>query len=360
MSKKIMIFSYEFPPFNGGVGVVAEKILQYTKKEAYVLTLKSACNTQYDNNQKIVRILPKNKYGLVGYLLGVYYLIVYLRKENIKSVVAVCSRSQRVCFLASFIRKFQYVNILHGSEILGIFNSRKGRIFSRLYKRSIGNFPVSEYVNEIAKSFEIQNLQVIKLGSTVTMPLTPVLNKSNIISTISRLDRRKGHYEILKSLNLVFKMGGDFTYYVAGTGDELDRLVAYADTLLCKDHIVFLGEIDAQEKNKLLQKTKIYVMHSLQVGNTVEGFGISFLEAGHYADLVIGTDHGGAVEALSLLPNSEYVAEYDIKKLAEIIHSALSKTINISNIQTIREDFGEKMKKNWIVSCASIEERFNS
>ena len=100
-----------------------------------------------------------------------------------------------------------------------------------------------------------------------------------LIASLARLEPRKGFDMTLRA---VADLGSDhpnLTYAIGGGGDDLARLQALAAGLGIADRVHFLGRIDEDHKAALLAGADLFVMPTRQVGRSVEGFGIIYLEA---------------------------------------------------------------------------------
>ena len=61
-----------------------------------------------------------------------------------------------------------------------------------------------------------------------------------------------------------------------------------------KNEVVFLNKADQKLKNALIKNSNLFLMPSISFKKSVEGFGISFIEAASYGVGSIGGEHGGA------------------------------------------------------------------
>ncbi len=119
------------------------------------------------------------------------------------------------------------------------------------------------------------------------------------IITVSRLDKRKGHDNILmciKNLKLKFPK---IKYISIGTGDEESNLKKLAQELNVEKQVTFLKKIDTNLKTALVEQANLFLMPSRIEKKSVEGFGISFIEAASYGVGSIGGKDGGASDAIS-------------------------------------------------------------
>ena len=68
--------------------------------------------------------------------------------------------------------------------------------------------------------------------------------------------------------------------------------------LIIEDQVLFLKGISEELKNALISKSDIFIMPSIIHEKSVEGFGISFIEAAQYGIPSIGGKDGGASDAI--------------------------------------------------------------
>ena len=87
-------------------------------------------------------------------------------------------------------------------------------------------------------------------------------------------------------------------YISIGDGDEKNRLENLKKELNLKEEVVFLHKINEQFKVALLKKSNLFLMPSIISNKSVEGFGISFIEAASYSKGSIGGRDGGERDAI--------------------------------------------------------------
>ena len=119
------------------------------------------------------------------------------------------------------------------------------------------------------------------------------------IITVARLDRRKGHDKILmliKNLKIKFPK---IKYVSIGFGDEEKNLIKLSKELSLGREVVFINKIDNNLKNALVSSSNLFLMPSRIEKKSIEGFGISYIEAASYGVGSIGGKDGGAPDAIS-------------------------------------------------------------
>ena len=87
-------------------------------------------------------------------------------------------------------------------------------------------------------------------------------------------------------------------YLIAGKGPYLEEVKRHSKELGITDNIYFLGWITEPEKSLILKSSNLFVMTPSIVGESVEGFGMSFIDAAFHGVASIGTDSGGISDAI--------------------------------------------------------------
>ena len=98
------------------------------------------------------------------------------------------------------------------------------------------------------------------------------------------------------------------------------RLHALVKELKLENQVEFLNNIDQKLKVSLMQKSNLFLMPSIVDKKSVEGFGISFIEAASYGVGSIGGKDGGAEDAIK---NNETGLLCDGQDVGEIYNSII-------------------------------------
>ncbi len=118
------------------------------------------------------------------------------------------------------------------------------------------------------------------------------------IITVARLDRRKNHQNILMCIRNLKEIFPKIKYVSIGDGVEKNNLSKLVKELKIDNEVALLSAIDGELKNALLKKSNLFLMPSILHKKSVEGFGISFIEAACYGVGSIGGKIGGASDAI--------------------------------------------------------------
>ena len=122
--------------------------------------------------------------------------------------------------------------------------------------------------------------------------------KKQRLITVSRFDKRKNHEKVIMAIRNLKEKYPDITYTCIGYGDEEENLKKLVIELKLDKYVVFLSDISNELKNALIAKSNIFIMPSIIHKTSVEGFGISFIEAAQYGIPSIGGKDGGASDAI--------------------------------------------------------------
>ncbi|MFI5156581.1 MAG: glycosyltransferase family 4 protein [Chitinophagales bacterium] len=170
-----------------------------------------------------------------------------------------------------------------------------------------------------------------------------------ILSTVSRLIRRKG---IDIGIRIAHALSGSnirLRYYIGGMGEDRQELENLVRSLNAEDYIIFLGEISHEEKFALLNESDFFLLPNHSAGKSdFEGFGISFLEASLFGNVLIGGTHGGVQEAVLNLETG-YLFDFDDSASAE-------KAIDVIKDCIANPDLMERIKRRGI---AYVKEHYD-
>ncbi len=210
---------------------------------------------------------------------------------------------------SEIIENIQSFCLIHSKEI----NHVKG---SSINKRILSSVSKIKYVianSNFTKNLGIEmgipkeKIYVIHPGCDIPLEIeTPFQNRAdNIfkdsfpkIVTVARLDRRKNHQNILMCIRNLKEKFPNIKYISIGDGEEKNNLIKLVKELKIENEVTFLFEADQKFKNAIIKSSNLFLMPSIAYKRSVEGFGISFIEAASYGVGSIGGEHGGASDAI--------------------------------------------------------------
>jgi phosphatidylinositol alpha-1,6-mannosyltransferase len=126
-----------------------------------------------------------------------------------------------------------------------------------------------------------------------------IAGRAPVVSTLSRLEPRKGVDMVLAALPRLRERFPRMVYLVGGVGDDLPRLRGLAAELGVEAQVEFLGRLpDGQAKAALFERSDVFAMPVRRVGASVEGFGIVYAEAAWRGVPSLAGAEGGASDAV--------------------------------------------------------------
>lgn len=125
-----------------------------------------------------------------------------------------------------------------------------------------------------------------------------IAERRPVLLTLARLEPRKGVDTVIRVLPEILKSHPKAVYVVAGDGVDRARLEQLAKDTGVAGSVHFAGTVDGAAKAALFASADLFVMPTRREGNSVEGFGIVFVEAGWYGVPALAGREGGAVDAV--------------------------------------------------------------
>ena len=116
--------------------------------------------------------------------------------------------------------------------------------------------------------------------------------KTPRLITVSRFDKRKNHEKIIMALRNLKQQYPDIIYICIGYGDEENNLKKLVKELSLESQVMFFKDVSDELKNSLVAKSNIFVMPSIIHKNSVEGFGIAYVEAAQHGVPSLGGKDG--------------------------------------------------------------------
>ena len=305
-----VITTRNFPPAVGGMQTLMADLAANLVEHGPVKVFADAIDGDYDfdkkQNYQIERI--KGFDFIKKYRKNNQVQIFCTENKNIRALIAdhwksIEKISDNICL------QIPTLCLIHGKEI----NHKKGsllhtRMFQSLKKAKfiIAN---SEFTKKLAinKGIPATKIKIINPGIN---PLHPIEKKYDDqakelfgsmhpkLISVTRLEKRKGIHSVILSLKNLQVLYPNFLYLIIGQGEQSENLKNIARNMDLTNHIVFLEDVPMGFKNALLKHADIFLMPSIEDGSSVEGFGISFLEASMFKTACIGGIVGGAADII--------------------------------------------------------------
>ncbi len=340
-----LIFSYEFPPDDGGVARYSyglAKGLSNLGKKVIVLAPGSPEMDKNQNDDFVITRMPRRGLSFLNHIISFLFFILILYRYKITSVIATEIAAERVAVIARVFIPFRFIAVFHGYDILvsmgssGFFGGLKKTVFRLIVNRAYRVVGVSRYVKSLLvhSSVPEKKIDIISGGvdtERFSSPANPDglrkrlnLNGKRIILTVARLDSVKGHCLVIEALKRVIKEMPEVRYIIAGKGEERGRIENLVQKKGLSDYVLFLDFVPEEDLVSLYRMCDVFVMPSQRAGKGVEGFGLAFLEANMCGKPVIGGKHGGVVDAIIDGETGRLVNPHNEKELSDRILELLS------------------------------------
>ena len=338
MRKKIII-THEFAPFRGGVATYCAEAARAAVAlgqagEVEVWTPGSG-GPAWEEGVRVVRLGGKPSLRL-GNLLRFAAAIFRRRAELRDGRVILASVGAQLIFLQfhrlGLLRGIEAMPLFHGSEILRYEQSRslnapakrwlaaRPAIFaaSRHVRRLLlesGLLPVGKEVTVAPCGLRGD----LRARAEIVQPEAPAQGGPVRVLTLARLHPRKGQLDTVRALaalpaavrsGLVYQLGGGLDGGGAAYFHEVEQACRKGGVPLD-----YLGEIPDERLAETYAQCDLYVMSSRTLPRSVEGFGMTYLEAGAFGKPVIGYRTGGVAEAVREGESGLLVDEGDIAAL---------------------------------------------
>lgn len=338
---KYLIVTQTYPPRTGGMqnvmNAISNKLASLNETHVfpdhYFKSKDSSSKIFIHNNfaPKLLRPLIKKK--LVSFIYENEDVVIC---DSWKSLNAVPSKAKKIIVLA------------HGQEFLSIKKKRK-RIENNL-KNVSSIICSSSYTSTLINDLKISKVQRIVIPPTYS--LKAITNNRNdilkntdkvFLLTICRLEERKGIIPVLKSLS---EMNNDkvlkpFFWNICGEGLQADEIKKCIKDLNLSKNVKLVGKVNTQEKESFLEKSDLFIMPSYKVNNSIEGFGISYVEAAAYGVPSIAGIEGGVKDAVIDAKTGWCVDPLDGLALTDTLKSAI-------NNKKLREKYGNNAQKKFL------------
>lgn len=338
---QIVVCTHEFSPFRGGVAVYSEELAAALHRAGEAVEVWApdggAPGAVDEFGFPVVRLRGGGSLRL-GDMIRFAYQIATRRKQLEDATVVLTSVGAHMASMILVplgrVKCRRLLSVLHGSEILRFEKSAFWRFWARRF------FPwvecvltVSKYTRSlIEQSFLSPLAQRVEIApcacSTAAMrtcdPAARIDGKIRIL-TLARVHPRKGQLDTAKALARVpVESRSRIVYQIGGVGDV--SYLRQVEAVCHQAGVAFehLGQINPDTLAITYHQCDICAMTSRSLPRSVEGFGISYLEAGYHGKPVVGYRSGGASEAVVDGETGLLVDEGDIPGLADAFQRLLA------------------------------------
>lgn len=245
--------------------------------------------------------------------------------------------------------------LAYGMEIPPDASPSKKRRISASLARASAVLPISRYTAGLLLPYLGENSNKAQIILPPSPPVAEpgaealaaiknrIAGRHPLIATVARLEPRKGVDAVIRAMPELLRQHPQCLYAVAGGGGDRGRLEELARSLGVSHAVHFLGRVSDEEKAALLAVADVFAMPVRREGRSVEGFGLSYLEAAWFGVPSLAGREGGAADAVldgktGLLCDGANQSEVTNSLLALLGDAALRAKLGAAAQQRVKQE----------------------
>ena len=307
----IKLLTMEYPPFRGGAGVYCEQLAHATYELGLNIEVLAPKGSYSDSSVTLTQLPFKGSQGW-----GCSWKIIkFLKTQNLlKSFLHVADPGAlraMIRFGWTLPKPLKLLITIHGSEIPKFSSNPLERILFRNLLRKVDKIHVLSKYNE-DKLFKfcplIQNCIQLISGAPARniLPISNQLvsrdytKKNLVLICVGRIHPRKGQFELLQAIEkLPCQLKECLTCLFVGPQTKegyAQKVIEKSNQVGCE--VKFLGDLKNKDLQEVYQNADIFALTSIPILNSVEGFGIVYLEASAHGLPILAHRVGGVEDAV--------------------------------------------------------------
>ncbi len=333
---RVAILTREFPPTVGGIAEYIGQVAQRlgTRHTVGVWAPPPVEGSPPANGRTYEwHLLPRTMWGVVRQVRRWQPDRVIVGHADVRLLIAARLAAPRA-----------YFAIAYGNDFLGAQRLWYRPLVNHLLAQARPVITVSQSSARRLQRLGIPNPVVIYPGTDpcrFTPPDTPPSPPWTLLS-VGRLVQRKGLDVAIRAMARLREHHPHVQYLIVGRGPERLHLQRLARDLALEDHVHFLGAVAPKDLPAVYRRAHVFVLPLREEGvaNSVESFGMVFLEAAATAVPAVAGDSGGAAEAVRHGETGLVVAPGDEEAVYTAVHRLLDDA-------PWREDLGRNGRR-WV------------
>jgi len=355
-----VVITRNFPPDIGGIQSLMEGLskglMKYGNVKVFADEYANFKNYDQSSSLEITRI---KGFKIFRKFRKAFLVNEYLKNNIVKAIFFDHWKSLEYV-KSDYLKKNSNFCLIHSKEINHPLGSSLNSRMNKAFKKTKFIIANSNYTKDLAVRMGLEENKIHIINPGTDYPVKIEREKSikakeifgsafPKIITIARLDKRKSHQNILMTVKNLIPTYPDIKYVCVGDGDEKNNLNSLRAQLGLEEQVIFLSKIDEKFKVALLNEADLFLMPSIIYKKSVEGFGISFVEAGSYGKGSIGGISGGEADAIEDGKTGYLCDGNNLNS----IHEAVLKYFYNDNYKILglqAKDFSKKFKWENIIS----------
>lgn len=335
MKAKLALPTFEFAPQIGGVQTYLSEISQRLAANYDIYIVGPDCGPLPANSPLRRHLLPAPSFK------AYWRALAQLQPD----LILVGHAHPVLLLAAALVKPKAYAAIAYGNDFLAAQQRWHRPLFNRLLRQANPLITASQGIAD--------RLNELGLAPNVVYPgtdpahFTPASRAKTgppTLLTISRLVARKGIDSTLHALPHVLARFPELRYQIGGDGPDRARLERLTAVLGIGHAVTFLGRIPERSLVEAYRQADIFVMPSREIKaeRSIEGFGITYLEASACGLPVVAGRSGGAKEAVQEGKTGFLVTPDDPLELANCL-------IRLLEDAHLRQQLGQN-GRDWVIN----------
>lgn len=349
---KVHILTHEFYPKKGGAGVYCEEIAKGHVNAEGESVVWVPCNHDLNKKHWPFEIVETPLRGNQGWISRwkLRRFLIQNRSLLKGQIVHIAEPGAMIAFLSfpSLIKVLDpkvLILTFHGTELIRFYHKKKKRL-SLLVSAADRVTVISPYVRDLfLERFPEESGKIILTHAAPRLIPTDsnmeIAKSENLkIICVARIHPRKGQLAILEAISML-TVDEQKKIELTLVGQIIDQdyyktLQIIVSKLVAKIH--FEHNVTDEQLSGLLSGSNLFMMTSMPSGGSIEGLGLSYLEASAHGLPIIAHDIGGVKYAVEQGETGFLVSPEDRKELADAIRLFLADPFK-------REEMGRKGKE---------------
>ena len=353
----VLIYTHEFPPFQGGIATSAKMIADILSSENKLMVccpdygIDNFDETENFCIDRISFIGGKNfkRVPLAQYIYGLLKVRQTIRTFKPDKILFLGEEAELIGGLLNNSKIDQIVRVAgSGIESIikkkGILKILSKFLLKRLYKNSKNIIAVSRNTMKLMESeneyFPHDKIRLIYNGIDSSfierkkdLSLIPEFKEDEkifILLTVSRLLPRKGQDFVIKALAKINNK--NIKYVCVGEGGHKEKYKSLVKSLGLDDNVIFSGGIERSEIHKYYDSADAFILCNRTWNSKIEGLPNVAIESMSRSTPVIGSRDSGTQELIQDGVNGYLVDSEDIDDIAKKIQQAFLNRGNLPNM----------------------------
>jgi glycosyltransferase involved in cell wall biosynthesis len=330
---RLIFITHEFAPFRGGAATFVEEAGRATAQIGSTVEIWAPDYAIANADNIGCEVVRLRSGGSLRWkqLLQLRRELAARRAQWQDATMVLASVGAHMAFMmlpvSTRVRARSVVSLLYGSEVLRFGRNPLWRWLAHgLYREVEGIVTISEFSRDlIGQSFLSSfrgTIEIAPCACSSDAARSVVGKKSNDgeirILTLARIHPRKGQLDTARALGgLPPELRRQIVYQLGGKGDA--KYLQQVGETCAGAGVAFeyLGEIKPELLAETYAQCDIFAMTSRRLPQSVEGFGITYLDAGFHGKPVVAYRSGGAEEAVLDERTGLLVPEGDVATLTK-------------------------------------------